>query len=87
MDFITRPTGFVKQVDNLKEKDFPEFDPRTGDHFWVHMGMWIAHPERLLRGEQALLDHENLLSVSPPMCFFCQKLHTPLLAKHRCKGE
>lgn len=79
-------TGHVEDIQNFKDK-LPEFDSRSGDHLWIMITMFKCDPSRLLRGEQLLMDHENLLSTVGPGCFYCEKPYTPGTDKRRCKGD
>ena len=82
----TTSTGFTERIDNVEDK-FPEFDPRSGNHFWIMTGAWKCDPKAILANkEPALLDHENLLGVLGPGCWFCQKEYNPTEAMRRCTG-
>lgn len=86
MELGTRSTGSVERIDNFKDR-VPEYDPRSGAHLWVSILMYKVDPANIFRGELALFDHESLLSVDGPACFFCEQVFSPLLATRRCKGE
>jgi hypothetical protein len=86
MDIHTTNTGFVEDVQNFKSK-IPEFDPRSGDHLWIMLNMYKADINRLKTGQQMLMDHESLLSVEGPGCFYCEKPYHPILELRRCKGH
>lgn len=85
MEGFTTPTGFIEQIDHTK--GIPDFDPRSGDHLWCLFSVYKINPAKLAKGEQALLDHEALLSVEGPGCFYCEKAYDPQLATRRCKGR
>lgn len=65
----------------------PDYDPRSGDHFWVMGLLYKVDPEKLAAGEQGILDTENLVSMQGPGCYYCEQVYTPLLAKRRCNGD
>lgn len=86
MEFGTRSTGFTEKVENFKDR-VPDYDPRSGNHLWISILMYKVDPANLLKGELALFDHESLLSVNGPGCFFCEEVFSPYIATRRCKGE
>lgn len=64
-------------------------DAVPGQHRWTVMAMWAVDPTTMDPDDASTrhLDHENLLSLSPPMCFNCEQLYTPALAGQRCAGD
>lgn len=64
-------------------------DAVPGQHRWAVVAMWAVDPTTMDPNDPQTryLDHENLLSLSPPMCFNCEELYTADLAKQRCKGD
>ena len=80
-----RATGFSEKIDNFEDK-MPDYDPRTGDHFWFVAATYKVDPQIYLRGESHL-DHESLTSVLGPGCYYCEQYYTPQLATRRCKGK
>jgi hypothetical protein len=86
VEFRTGITGFTEKIDNF-ENTYPVFDPRSGEHLWVVVGMWKCDPEKMTTGGTAILDHENLLNVSVPGCYHCEEPYSPRLAIRRCKGD
>lgn len=76
-------TGFVEQVEGFKDK-IPNYDLRSGNHYWIIINSYKFNPEN--KG-QTLMDHESLVSVAGPACFYCERAYSPLLATRRCKGE
>lgn len=84
MEAHVHGTGFTQEVKNYKDK-IPDFDPRSGDHFWIVATTYKVVPEVFLKGE-SLLDLENLVLVSPPGCWHCEQIYNPSLANRRCKG-
>jgi len=75
----------MQELYKFKDKEIPEFDPRTGDHYWHIIANWKVDPLVWLKGDSHL-DSENLLTITAPCCYYCERFYTPLLAKRRCKG-
>lgn len=64
-------------------KEYPEYDPRTGAHFWIAAaGFRIADPE----SGKIMLDSENCMSIDVG-CWFCEEPFSKRLKHRRCKGE
>lgn len=82
---ITTATGFVERIENPM-RPVPVYDPRSGDHFWAAVTLYKVNPEQMMEGS-AHLDHESLVSVQGPFCFFCEEFYTPKLLKRRCPGD
>lgn len=81
-------TGHTIQVDPVDR--IPDYDPRTGNHLWIVTSVYQVDPQQWRSDDPTvtpMLDHENLLSVAGPGCFYCEQVYTPLLATRRCKGE
>jgi len=87
MDFRVEGTGISQHVSGFFNNT-PEFDPLTGNHHWAIFANWkCADPQGVMMGKGGMhLDRENLESISPPMCLFCEKVWTPQLALHKCEG-
>lgn len=83
-----QPTGHTVRVDNPYEIDrIPEFDPRSGNHFWIVTQAHQVDPAKFADPTHTpILDQETLVSVAGPGCYHCEKPYTPLLATRRCKG-
>jgi hypothetical protein len=64
-------------------------DAVPGEHRWAVVAMWACDPTKMDPNDPQTryLDHENLISLSPPMCFNCEEMYTEALAKQRCKGD
>ena len=82
-------SGDMIRVDNPGEINrIPEFDPRSGDHFWI---VSVAHRVNpVLWSDPAatpMLDVESLVIIAGPGCFYCEQPYTLLLASRRCKGH
>jgi hypothetical protein len=87
MEIRTESTGFTEFIENPKDK-IPDFDPRSGNHYWIMITTYKCDPEKMLKGDgPAFFDHESLVAVLGPGCFYCEQIYTPLLSKRRCKGE
>lgn len=78
-------TGHLEKIDNLRDR-IPDFDPRSGNHLWTVLTLYNVDPETYLAGK-SVLDHENLMNITPPGCYYCEKAYTPLLATRKCTGE
>jgi hypothetical protein len=82
------PTGQHIQVDPVDR--IPDYDPRAGNHLWSMTGLWQVDPQQWSSGDASItpfLDHENLLSIAGPGCFYCEQVYTPLLASRRRGGQ
>lgn len=62
----------------------PAYDPRSGDHLWTIVTMYRWGGPHV---ERPTLDTENLLTVTPPGCYFCEQVYTERLATRRCPGD
>ena len=81
----TRSTGFIEQVDSHPRK-IPAFDPRSGDHYWIILCAFKVDPVAAIAGEQ-LMDHESLMSIQGPGCYYCEETYSTRIASRRCKGH
>lgn len=83
-------TGVTEHVDNPFDINrVPPFDARSGDHFWIVMTTYRVDPVAFSSPDPAItpmLDHESLVTVGGPGCFYCEQLYSPLLASRRCRG-
>lgn len=86
MDMVYSYMGAHVEVPGHVDR-IPEFDPRTGDHLWVMVATWKFDPEKAKAGETGLLDHENMLGLGGPGCYFCEKPYSEPLKLRRCKGH
>ena len=87
MEHVYSHTGDHVEVPGHVDK-IPEFDPRSGAHLWVMIATWKCDPEKLIKQQQeGLLDHENLLALGGPGCYFCEKAYSSALSLRRCKGH
>ncbi len=64
----------------------PEYDPRSATHYWaVVVAFGIQDPEKFVaQGEQALLDHESVVQVSPIACLYCSVAYSKRENFRRC---
>lgn len=83
------PQGDTQRIDpGMFVNRLPDFDPRSGDHLWmVSTGFRVAPEQWQDRSHTPVLDHENLLTITVPFCWFCEEGYTPRLATRRCPGE
>ena len=66
----------------------PDFDPRSADHLWmVSTGFRVVPEQWQNRDHTPRLDHENLLTITVPFCWFCEEAYAPRLARRRCPGH
>lgn len=80
-------TGFKQKVDSQLFK-IPDFDPRSGNHFWVMNMSYKVDPTKWEDPDNVpLFDLENLVAVAGPGCFYCEQLYSDRLAKRRCPGD
>ena len=62
-------------------------DVKPGEHLWVSMVVFrVADPARW-ETEQQHMDAENMIHVTPPGCYVCEQVYSPLAAAQRCPGE
>lgn len=76
---VTVGTGAVDRI--------PPFDPRSGAHLWCTVACWRVVPEKLLAGEPAHLDSENLLYIGGLGCYYCEFEYNDTTKHRRCKGQ
>lgn len=82
-------TGQTERIDAPGGIDrVPEFDPRAGDHLWTVVTMYQVDPAKWSDPDHLpILDHESLLTVAGPGCYYCEQRYSPQLASRRCKGD
>jgi hypothetical protein len=65
----------------------PVYNHRTGAHAWVVSCTFAVDPTQWGDPEYTpLLDGENLVLLSPPVCWHCERVYTPALTEQRCPG-
>lgn len=65
----------------------PEFDPRSGNHFWLTYAGYAVDPSTWAHGEQAVLSEETLVMLSGPACWYCNAPYDRRHPTRRCKGK
>lgn len=82
---LVRSTGIKARVDGtMMPPAFPD-DPPPGVHEWALMATYrISDPTQR---DEVMLDVENLVGVSPPMCIGCVQIYTPTVAARPCPGD
>ena len=84
-------TGHQERIDSPTDIDrIPPFDPRSGDHLWIVVTSYRVNPAQFTSpdpGVTPLLDHESLLAVAGPACYYCEQAYTSSLARRRCRGD
>lgn len=80
-------TGFMEEVPGAIDK-IPDYDPRSGNHLWTMHTMYKCDPEKMFNEkEKTFFDHESLLLVVGPGCYYCEQAYSPQLLHRRCKGN
>lgn len=82
-------TGHREVIDSQVDK-IPEFDPRKGEHFWIVITTYKVDPSRVTSPDPTvtpMLDHESLVAVVGPGCYYCEQVYEPVLKHRRCKGQ
>lgn len=66
----------------------PDYDPVTSAHLWCVTPVFAVNPSKAMHGggTSAVLDHENLLMISPVFCFHCEQPWTQQLDGDPCDG-
>lgn len=84
-------TGHRERIDSPSDIDrIPPFDPRSGDHFWIVTTAYRVDPKQFTSADPSImpmLDHESLVVVAGPGCYYCEQPYTPTLASRRCRGH
>lgn len=81
-----RPTGHRELVRGHVDR-VPVFDPRTGEHLWIMLTVYRVDPLLWTDPVHApTLDHESLISVTGPGCYYCEQPYGPRVAARRCRG-
>lgn len=84
-----RGTGFHQAVPEGGVNRIPEFDPRSGAHFWNMLcGFRVSDPAAIDKGtKQLILDTENLVVTTPIGCYYCEQVWTKTIGHRRCPGK
>lgn len=81
---LVRGTGIKARVDgSMMPPAYPD-DPPPGEHLWTLMVTYRVDPTQR---EEVMLDTENLIGVSPPLCAGCIQVYTPAIAAAPCPGD
>jgi hypothetical protein len=65
----------------------PDFDERSGDHFWVVATIYQMNTANLGDATATpILDQENLVSIAGPFCYHCEKPYDKKIGYRRCSG-
>jgi len=62
----------------------PAYDPRTGAHLWTIITMYRWGGPHI---ERPTLDHENMLALEGPGCYYCSEPYSEREDQRRCKGR
>jgi hypothetical protein len=79
-------TGMTYEAEPNLDR-IPEFDARSGNHYWIGLVSFHVDPSSWSHGEQQHFDMENLVSVAGPGCYYCEQPYSDRIAKRRCGGE
>jgi len=82
---ISQHTGHVERIDDTRDK-IPPYDPRSGNHFWIMITSFKCDPKLAMEGN-VFMDHETLVNITGPVCFYCELPYTETIYHRRCKGE
>lgn len=82
-------TGFVQRVEEGGVDKIPEYDSRSGAHFWMMpLAYRIDDPEKIMSGErQLILDKEALVLAAGIVCYYCEEPWSKRLQHRRCPGD
>lgn len=65
----------------------PPWDPVQRQHYWA-VQMIFRLSEKAIRPDSApILDRENLVQVSPPVCYHCEIVYNRKQAALPCEGD
>ena len=64
--------------------DVDRLPPFNGEHLWIVAPTYRVDPTS---PNPPVLDHEILLFVAGPVCFWCEQPYEKRLTYRRCKGE
>jgi len=76
-------TGQVVEIQKDQVDRVPDFDPRSGAHLWTWGVVFRATPGV----ETPMLDTENLLLITGPVCYYCEQPYSERVAMRRCSGD
>lgn len=92
-------TGHVGDPNSIHEANLPPrevpalysrvplWDPARREHYFV-VQLTYHLPESSIRPDHVpLLDRENMVNVSPPMCWHCEREFTREWAREPCPGH
>lgn len=81
-------TGHQVKIEEGLIGRIPDYDRRSGDHFWTVATTYQVNPANF-RDPSAtpMLDQENLVMVAGPFCYHCEKPYRPGMELRRCPGE
>lgn len=81
-----RSTGVRVRVDGDRLAGMHIPEPVPGQHSWGIYAMWRVTPATYLAGEFEL-DTENLVTVSPLACLWCELGYSPAVDAAPCAGD
>ncbi len=69
-DIGLNSTGVYQHIST--QCKIPDFDSRAANHFWmIIVSFAVNDPEKLIETGQGILDHENIVQVTPIICAYC----------------
>jgi hypothetical protein len=70
-----------------KIMNIPPYDPRSGNHYYVVCAAYAMDPSIYKHGERHVLDHETLVMVDGPVCWYCNAPYDRRYPIRRCTGK
>lgn len=64
-----------------KYNKFPK--RKRGEHLWVMAAIFKTVPIQ----QDVIMDHENLINIDGPGCFWCEQMWKPGLENSWCNGK
>lgn len=82
-----RPTGVTNRVSGKGAHRLRSVEAKPGEHLWVFTAAWLCKDPASVAGSEVIFDHENLLSITGPGCYFCEAYYSPDLANQPCPAN
>lgn len=82
----TQATGRYVSIKKSPDR-VPDFDPVKRQHFWAIFVGYAIDIRNIEEGKEGILDHENMVQVSPPGCYHCERPYSKFLASQKCMGN
>lgn len=83
-EYQVQGSGISADVHSRQIHPVPDFDKRKGEHLWTVLACYqVKDPT----AENLTLDHENLLTVAGPGCYYCEQPYSDRMKYRRCRGH